>query len=286
MGTRHQAASIDEMKTELTLPRSIARHPIFYRIGEALKSLFVAQMWVEDSSNTSQEILKLRANVSRTGEEAQFEAEIAGSKYHIRIPYLLKGVFPMSLRNPVGFNILQKLTRHQIPASCRVEPQYIWTFDNKTYSYELNNCFHLLFKDCTQQIPVAVLAKNVLNSEKKEVKILSGVTELLMTPDIAARQNLKLKLNVEGQERELLAQPGQVEQVIARSEGTEEVIMRLRGTRTTSTLSSSLKNPSGSFSMERGSRSLPLKCSRDVPADFAVTSTTRTLLTSRPPGSA
>merc|ERR1711862_714515 len=57
---------------------------------------------------------------------------------------------------------------------------------------------------------------------------------------------------------------------------------RLRGTRTTSTLSSSLKNPSGSFSMERGSRSLPLKCSRDVPADFAVTSTTRTLLTSRP----
>merc|ERR1712113_345769 len=117
---------------------------------------------------------------------------------------------------------------HQIPASCRVEPQYVWTFDNKTYSYELNNCFHLLFKDCTQQIPVAVLAKNVLNSEKKEVKILSGVTELLMTPDIAARQNLKLKLNVEGQERELLVQPGQVEQVIARSEGTEEVIMEVK----------------------------------------------------------
>merc|ERR1712111_296983 len=45
---------------------------------------------------------------------------------------------------------------------------------------------------------------------------------------IAARQNLKLKLNVEGQERELLVQPGQVEQVIARSEGTEEVIMEVK----------------------------------------------------------
>mgnify|MGYP001168426361 FL=1 len=226
--TRHQAASIDEMKTELTLPRSIARHPIFYRIGEALKSLFVAQMWVEESSNTSQETLKLRANVSRTGEEAQFEAEIAGTKYqirNIRIPYLLKGVFPMSLRNPVGFNILQHITRHQIPASCRIEPQYIWTFDNKTYSYELNNCFHLLFKDCAQQIPVAVLAKNIQGSEKKEVKILSGVTELLMTPESS---QMRLKLNVEGQERELLVQPGQVEQVIARSEGSEEVIMEVK----------------------------------------------------------
>ena len=94
--TRHQAASIGEMKTELTLPRSVSRHPIFYRIGEALRSLFVAQMWVESSPNTSQELLKLRATVSRTGEEAQFEAEIAGSKYqirNIRIPYVLKGVF-------------------------------------------------------------------------------------------------------------------------------------------------------------------------------------------------
>merc|ERR1711862_474033 len=119
-----------------------------------------------------------------------------------------------------------------------------------------------------------------------EVKILSGVTELLMTPDIAARQNLKLKLNVEGQERELLVQPGQVEQVIARSEGTEEVIMEVKRYEDNVSLSSSLKNLSGSFSMERGLRSLPLKCSRDVPAAFAVTSITRTLLTSRPPGSA
>merc|ERR1712062_673522 len=156
------------------------------------------------------------------------EAEIAGSKYqirNIRIPYLLKGVFPMSLRNPVGFNILQHITRHQIPASCRIEPQYIWTFDNKTYSYELNNCFHLLFKDCAQQIPVAVLAKNIQGSEKKEVKILSGVTELLMTPESS---QMRLKLNVEGQERELLVQPGQVEQVIARSEGSGEVIMEVK----------------------------------------------------------
>merc|ERR1719219_1485808 len=118
--TRHQAASIDEMKTELTFPRSVAHPPVFYRIGEVIKSYFVAQMWVEESSSTSHEILKMRANFSRTGQEAQFEAEIAGYKYqirNIRIPYVLKGVFPMSMRNPVSFNVLQHMTRHQIPAS-------------------------------------------------------------------------------------------------------------------------------------------------------------------------
>jgi len=225
--TRHQAASIDEMKTELQLPRSVARHPIFYRIGEVLKSLFVAQMWVEESENQSQELLKMRANFSRTGEEAQFEAEIAGLKYqirNIRIPYVLKGVFPMSMRNPIKYNVMQHMTRHQIPASCRVEPQYIWTFDNKTYSYELNDCYHLLFKDCAQQIPVAVLAKSV-QGEKKEVKILSGVSELKMTPESSG---LKLRLEVEGQTREIRLRPGQIEKVIAQESSSQQVIMEVK----------------------------------------------------------
>jgi len=225
--TRHQAASVDEMKTELTFPRSVSRHPVFYRIGEVLRSLFVAQMWVEESANTSTETLKMRANFSRTGEEAQFEAEIAGMKYqirNIRIPYVLKGVFPMSLRNPVRYNIMQHMTRHQIPASCRVEPQFIWTFDNKTYSYELNDCYHLLFKDCAQQIPVAVLAKK-LSGETKEVKILSGITELKMTPESS---QMKLRMNVEGRQEEILLQPGQVKQVIAEQSSSERVIMEVK----------------------------------------------------------
>merc|ERR1712088_1251886 len=107
---------------------------------------------------------------------AQLIAEYAGQKYKIvdvRIPSLLRPIFPISMRNPVTYTAVQKLTRGQIPASCRIEPTYIATFDNKTYSYEMNDCYHLVFRDCSEVLPVAVMAKT-LSSNLKEVKILEG----------------------------------------------------------------------------------------------------------------
>merc|ERR1739842_58896 len=80
-----------------------------------------------------------------------------------------------------AYTMLQKVTRNQIPASCRVEPTYVSTFDNKTYDYQMGNCYHLLFKDCSEKIPVAVLAKKVQNT-LKEVKVLAGKSILIMTP--------------------------------------------------------------------------------------------------------
>nr|ADD73551.1 vitellogenin 1 [Paracyclopina nana] len=214
--TRHQSASIDEIKAEVQFPESIVRCPYFNKLGELIKSLFMGQMWEErtseEESNRSETDLRLKAKFSRTGDEAQLEAEIAGNKYkiiNVRIPKVLKGVFPMSMRNPMSYVVLQKATKHSCPPSCRVEPRYVSTFDNKTYSYEMNNCWHLLFKDCAQKVPVAVLAKN-LNNEKKEVKILSGITEIIMTPE--SNSDLKLNLNINGRQEEIRLQSGEVRQ--------------------------------------------------------------------------
>ena len=74
---------------------------------------------------------------------------------------------------------LNRLT--QLPAACHVAPTHIRTFDRKTYNYQMNNCFHLLFKDSTETLPIAVMARN-LQGVSKEVKILAGVAEVLMTP--------------------------------------------------------------------------------------------------------
>jgi len=203
--TRHQAASIDELKTEVQMPRSMYKYPTLLKVGQYVKALFVAQLSETESQNQSESLLKIRANVSRVGDEAQLEAEIFGRKYsikNIRMPWILKGVFPTSLRNPLSYNIMQKLTRHQIPASCRVEPQYISTFDNKTYSYQLNDCYHLLFKDCSKQIPVAVLAKNT-QGQQKQVKILAGPSDIIITPE------LKIQLIFNGQKEQVEIQAGQ-----------------------------------------------------------------------------
>jgi len=75
------------------------------------------------------------------------------------------------------------------------------------YNYEMNNCFHLLFGDITQKIPVAVMARN-LQRVSKEVKILAGVAEVLMTPISAT--NMKIQLNLNGQQQIVEVLPGEV----------------------------------------------------------------------------
>ena len=144
--------------------------------------------------------------INRLGDELQMTIEYNGRRYeliniraslshvldwlNIRVkPALLKGVLPISLRTPFMFVGLNRLAR--IPATCRVAPTHITTFDRKTYNYQMNNCFHLLFRDCTEQIPVAVMARN-LQGELKEAKILAGVAEVLMTPVSATDMKVQI----------------------------------------------------------------------------------------------
>merc|ERR1719357_2195274 len=71
----------------------------------------------------------------------------------------------------------------------------------------MNNCFHLLFKDSTETLPIAVMARN-LQGVSKEVKVLAGVAEVLMTPVSAT--NMKIQMNLNGQQQIIEVQPGMV----------------------------------------------------------------------------
>merc|ERR1719219_1120645 len=213
---RHQAASIDAIKAELHMPFDMTTSPILYKVGDILRAYFFGQLWTDVSTYTPTTSMKLQAMISRSGEEAQIVAEIAGVKYSIvnlRVPMILKDVFPISMRNPLSFNIFHKLTRHQIPASCRVQSQFISTFDNLTFGYDLNDCWHVLFSDRTMQIPVAVLAKRRVPSQLKEVKILAGPVEVVMSPAASPGQ-LRIVMNIEGRTEELQVLPGHIKPVV------------------------------------------------------------------------
>jgi hypothetical protein len=200
---RHQAASIDELRAEIAFPEYMLGYNSIYKVTDILRAYFMLQMTEDASSHVSKTNLKLVAKVKRTGEEAQLIAEIGGRKYqiyNIRMPRVLKAAFPISLRNPLHYTVVQKITRNQIPASCRIEPTYVSTFDNKTYDYQMGNCYHLLFKDCSEQLPVAVLAKNLQNT-LKEVKVLAGESILVMTP--RARNDIALSLTIDGAQQQV-----------------------------------------------------------------------------------
>merc|ERR1712179_652171 len=120
--------------------------------------------------------LDLVFNVERAGNVAHVKVEHAKDAYrlrNVRIPYLIQGVFPISGRVNLLEWLEQKATLNMAPASCRVEPGHITTFDNVTYSYKIPSCEHVLMMDGSQTYPVAVLAQNTTRQEMI-VKIIAG----------------------------------------------------------------------------------------------------------------
>jgi len=199
-------------RTEMIIPAFLRRLPIFDlivpNVANVVKTLFIGQVIETPINYVSPTTVKIITKVNRVGDEAQLIIEYNGRRYevrNIRLPTLLKGVFPISVRNPLLFVGLNRLT--QLPATCHVAPTHIRTFDHKLYNYELNNCFHLLFGDITQKIPVAVMARNP-QRVSKEVKILAGVAEVLMTPISAT--NMKIVIGLNGRQEIVECPPGEL----------------------------------------------------------------------------
>merc|ERR1712029_1302346 len=100
---------------------------------------------------------------------------------NLRLMGYTRFVLPATaLRTPIEVAAL-KLTGAHIPSTCRVEPTYIRTFDNMTVEYPINDCEHVLLLDGSKHIPIAITTRTV-ESQKKIVKILAGITEVQIIP--------------------------------------------------------------------------------------------------------
>merc|ERR1719436_1423035 len=165
--------------------------------------------------------IKLDMWFARAGDVAQVKVEHQKDAWkleNLRIPYKIQGVLPVCARNNIGDWIEQKATNNFAPASCRIEPEIVSTFDNKTYAYKINDCEHVLMLDGSRVMPVAVVTRTV-SGEQKMVKILSGVTKVELIP---ASGLLKVKLN--DHERSINAG----ETIVEKNTGTGMVIVEIK----------------------------------------------------------
>jgi hypothetical protein len=107
--------------------------------------------------------------------------------------------------------IVKKISNNMLPPTCRVEPTYVGTFDNKTYSYEINDCKHLLFKDRSGLVPVAVLATRVAGPKSsKVVEILAGVNKIELKPKSQTEASgMTVEIEVDGVKKTLDLAHGQ-----------------------------------------------------------------------------
>merc|ERR1711926_40185 len=200
---RHQAASVDKVVITVQVPRSlqskIQSSSLLTLIDGVSKTLLVGNLESEKMITGTQGVYKVEARAERTSQMVQIAKVMTPTREMVLKNLRLMGVlrpltvFPTSiLSSPIEIAAL-KLTGNHVPATCRVEPSVVRTFDNMTLSYKINDCEHVLLMDGSKHIPVAITTKTV-SGEKKMVKILSGITEAKIVPE---GSSLKVLVNGE-----------------------------------------------------------------------------------------
>merc|ERR1711962_1304786 len=219
---RHQAGSLDRAEMNLELPQMMQRSSILSTIEDFVKAKFFAHYkQIGPTPVTSPGQVILNVDVARAGDIANAFVKHGNTAYNltsIRIPYAAQGLMPIRVRNPIGDGIEQFRTNSYSPASCRVEPSIISTFDNKTYAYKITDCEHVLLADGQKTFPVAVTARTV-TGEQKMVKVLAGQAKVEVVPESSS-----MKVKIDGVEQ--ACNPGKV--IVKKDTQSHDVIVAIK----------------------------------------------------------
>merc|ERR1711972_1191017 len=121
---------------------------------------------------------------------------------NIRVPASMQNVLPLVAgQNPIEHTYKALYGKAYYP-KCVVGQGYVQTFDKKTYSYQVDECDHLITSDCSQNHQHAVLAKEV--NGLKHVTIYQSQSQIELRPAQAySNQVDNWKLSVNGQQVQL-----------------------------------------------------------------------------------
>merc|ERR1712111_341001 len=219
---RHQAAALDKIHVTIEAPKAWSRSSILSFLDGVFQTLLIGNIETEQLISGTEGTLIVEARADRTSQVVTFGKVITPTRKIVMKNLRLLGyprfILPATvLQTPIEIAAL-KLTTNSIPSTCRVEPFFVRTFDNVTVDYEINDCEHVLLLDGSKHIPIAVTTRTV-EAQKKIVKILSGITEVLLIPSAGA-----MKVMVNGKP---LSLPVVGEQLIKKSpEGKILVILQ------------------------------------------------------------
>merc|ERR1711973_82263 len=183
---RSQAGSLDKVHITIDTPKSWARSSFMTLLDSISKTLLIGNIESEELSTGVGGRILVEARAERTSNLVTIAKVRTPSRKivlrNLRLMGYTQSFFPASrLYTPLEVVAL-KMTGNRMPSTCRVEPTFVRTFDNKTVEYKINDCEHVLLLDGSKHIPMAVTTRTVSGSEKKIVKILSGITEAQIIP--------------------------------------------------------------------------------------------------------
>merc|ERR1712200_292363 len=113
----------------------------------------------------------------------------------IRVVKSLQGLLPFNIQDTGSENIIQKLTSRQAPSTCSIEHGKVKTFDKLEYDYQMNDCEHVVFKDCSQSSRVEVSVQE--KSSKKTVKVTIDNHQYELKVPTSSGQQAEIRVNGE-----------------------------------------------------------------------------------------
>merc|ERR1711980_44119 len=100
-------------------------------------------------------------------------------RYHnIRVPQRLRKLLPFVASENSSKQLVSVLRGAEVYSKCRVGDGVVKSFSNKTYTYELDDCYHVLSAEHNQKMSHSVLAKSVQGEKYVKVFVLGSKMEL------------------------------------------------------------------------------------------------------------
>lgn len=201
---RLQASSLDKLEVKVQrYPSYLSNNRLVNLAKQFIEATFIGQISYHQGSGSGSGLV-LKAKFERTGHVAQAEIVTPSGEVmniqNIRLYGYPRNILPLPAQISLGSSFTHALSKNLAPFTCTVEPRSVTTFDNRTYQYQLNDCEHLLLQDGAKNFPIAVLARYLQSGSQQEVRIISGVSEVKVSP-----QGGNPSVSVNGQKVQLSA---------------------------------------------------------------------------------
>merc|ERR1719347_247704 len=222
---RQHAASLDVVEADVKLPSVIRQNPLWISLGEMMKLYYLPYLSISKvDSEYEHDQYVLRAKIGQLGKKMSLNFEKNGQKMEIkdlRIPKMMQGLLPISTKDNLLLNVVQKLTLHGAPSVCSVQGNKVSTFDKLVYDYELNDCEHVVFKDCSPSNLVEVSVKKDNQAHIVKVVLAGTKYELELPRPIRSARSTPPVIKVNGEQKTIQQKgPGKQHDLLSLSRTT------------------------------------------------------------------
>jgi len=187
---RQYASSLDELRGDLAIPKEVARSPYTATVVRMAQAYFLPYLYVEESSfnqeSGNEDHVKIYGKIAPHGKVVTVSLEANRQKVileKVRVVRELQSFLPFRVTESLPEQILSKVTKHGHPSMCAVEGNKVETFDKVVYDYKLNDCEHVIVRDCSEsprvlvtvkKTPALHIVKAVIDGNKYELELVKA----------------------------------------------------------------------------------------------------------------